>query len=78
MVGSPLQILVSVGSFPVDVGGRRRPGGQERLTRHTSTADTTSIMTVLPVEAKLLVGKILEVHSFTLRFKVSDKRIIKT
>ena len=53
-------------------------GGQERLTGHASTANTTSGMAVLPVEAKLLLGKILEVNSFTLSFKVSVKRTNKT
>ena len=33
-----------------------------RITVHASTAVTTSGMAVLPDEAKLLVGEILEVH----------------
>ena len=42
----------------------RRPGVWERLTGHTSTADTTSGTAVLPEEVKLLVGDIQEVNSF--------------
>ena len=48
------------------------------LTEHASTADTTSGMAVLPIEAKLLVGEILKVIFFTLSFKVSVKRTINT
>ena len=52
--------------------------GQERLTGYTFTADTTSGTAVLPVEAKLLVGEMVEVNSFSLHFKVSVQRIGKT
>ena len=54
--------------------GKGDKGGQERLTGHACTADTTSGMALLPVEAKLLVGKILEVNSSTLSFKVIVKK----
>ena len=39
----------------------KRLGGQEGITAHTSTFVTTSGMALLPDEAKLLVGEILEV-----------------
>ena len=42
-------------TLPTFDEGRGEPGGQERLTGHPSTADTTSSMAVLPEETKLLV-----------------------
>ena len=47
----------------------------ERITEHRFTVITTSGTAVLPVEAKLKVGKILAVKTFTLTFLVSVKRI---